>query len=150
MGQIPLDPCDLSRELVSASLDGELAELDAVRLDAHLAVCGACRTYAARAAEAARLLREAPLEQLTIPIVLPGRRLAVARKLQVAAAAAALAVTVGLSSAVSTISSPAPSHAHARSSASSVKLRFPEQELRMLQRASQARSNRVIRSRLAL
>jgi hypothetical protein len=148
MGQLPLDPCDTSRELVSASLDGELAELDAVRLEGHLAVCSGCRTYAAGAAEAARMLRETPLEELTVPIVLPSRRLAVARKLQVAAAAAALAVTVGLSAALSTISSPSP--APVRSDATAVKLRFPEQELRMLQRASQARSNRAFHSRLAL
>lgn len=148
MGQSPLNQCDSIRELVSASLDRELPELDVVRLDTHLAVCGGCRTYAAGAAEAARLLRQAPLEKLTIPIVLPGRRLAVARKLQVAAAAAALFVTVGLSAAVSTISSP--SRAHARGSATAAKLRFPEQELRMLQRASQARENRAIHSRLAL
>jgi hypothetical protein len=149
MGQLPLNACDSIRELVSVSLDGELPELDAVRLDAHLAVCEGCRTYGAGAAEAARLLREAPLEELTIPIVLPGRRLAVARKLQVAAAAAALAVTVGLSAAVSTISS-SHSRAQVHRSASTAKLRFPEQELRMLQRASQARANRANHSRLAL
>jgi predicted anti-sigma-YlaC factor YlaD len=149
MGQLRLDPCDSSRELVSASLDGELAEFDAVRLDAHLAVCSACRTYAAGAAEAARLLREAPLEHLTIPILLPSRRLAVARKLQVAAAAAALAVTVGLSAAVSTISSRVAS-SHPHRTAAAAKLRFPEQELRMLQRASQARANRNNHSRLVL
>ena len=151
MGQIPLNACDSIRELVSLSLDGELPELDAVRVDAHLAVCEGCRTYAAGAAEAARVLREAPLEELTIPIVLPGRRLAVARKLQVAAAAAALAVTVGLSAAVSTISSSSSSsHARAHRSTSAAKLRFPEQELRMLQRASQARASRANHSRLAL
>ncbi len=149
MGQLPLNPCDSIRELVSVSLDGELPELDAVRLDAHLAVCEGCGTYAAGAAEAARLLREAPLEELTIPIVLPGRRIAVARKLQVAAAAAALVVTVGLSAVVSTISSSS-SRAQAHPSASAAKLRFPEQELRMLQRASQARANRANHSRLAL
>jgi CHASE3 domain sensor protein len=150
MGQIPIHQCDSIRELVSVSLDRELPELDAVRLQAHLGVCAGCRTYAAGAAEAARLLRETPLEEPSIPIVLPSRRLAVARKLQVAAAAAALAVTVGLSAAVSTVSSP--SRAPARSSAktASAKLRFPEQELRMLQRASQARSNLANHSRLAL
>jgi anti-sigma factor RsiW len=148
MGQLPLNPCDQIRELVSASLDGELPELDVVRLEGHLAVCTGCSTYAAGAREAARLLREAPLEELTVPIVLPRRRLAVARKLQVAAAAAALVVTVGLSAAVNTISSPSPAPVH--SSAAAAKLRFPEQELRMLQRASQARSNRAIHSRLAL
>jgi predicted anti-sigma-YlaC factor YlaD len=149
MGQLPLNACDSIRELVSVSLDGELPELDAVRLDAHLAVCEGCRTYAAGAGEAARLLREAPLEELRIPIVLPGRRLAVARKLQVAAAAAALAVTVGLSAAVSTISS-SQSRAQVHRSASAAKLRFPEQELRMLERASHARANRANHSRLAL
>jgi anti-sigma factor RsiW len=148
MGQLPLNPCDPIRELVSASLDGELTELDAVRVDSHLAVCAGCRTYAVGAREASRLMRETPLESLATPIVLPGRRLAVARKLQVAAAAAALVVTLGLSAAVSTISSPARSHA--RSSAVPSKLRFPEQELRMLQRASQARSNLANHSRLAL
>jgi anti-sigma factor RsiW len=148
MGQISLQTCDRVRELVSASLDGELSELEDVRLQAHLAVCGGCRTYAAGATEAARLLRDAPLEQLNVPILLPGRRLAVARKLQVAAAAAALVATVGLSAAVGTLTSP--SRHHARSSVQAAKLRFPEQELRMLERASQARSNRVNHSRIAL
>jgi len=154
MGQLPLNQCDSIRELVSASLDGELPELDGVRLQAHLGVCAGCRAYAAGAAEASRLLRDTPLEELSVAIVLPSRRLALARKLQVTAAAAALAVTVGLSAVVSTVSSPARSHAvrsaSSASSTSSAKLRFPEQELRMLQRASQARANRANHSRLAL
>jgi len=147
MGQIPLHICDQVRELVSASLDGELSELNAARVQSHLTACVGCRTYAAGAAEASRLLRESPLEEMSVPIVLPSRRLAVARKLQVAAAAAALAVTVGLSAAVATISSSPRSHARANAKAS--KLRFPEQELRMLQQASEARSNRVVH-RIAL
>jgi predicted anti-sigma-YlaC factor YlaD len=146
MGQIPLQMCDQVRELVSASLDGELSELNAARVESHVAVCAGCRTYAAGAAEAARMLRQAPLEEMTVPIVLPSRRLAVARKLQVAAAAAALAVTVGLSAAVATISSSPRSHVRA---AKAAKLRFPEQELRMLEQASEARSNRVVH-RIAL
>jgi putative zinc finger protein len=148
MGQISLHTdCDPMRELFSGSLDGELSELDGARLQAHLAVCSGCSAYAAGAEEAARLLRGTPLEELSIPIVLPGRRLAVARKLQVAAAAAALIVTVGISAAVATLSSSP--QAHARSSAKAAKLRFPEQELRMLHLASQARSNLVIHSRIA-
>jgi predicted anti-sigma-YlaC factor YlaD len=141
MGQIPLHTCDQVRELVSLSLDGELSELDGARMQSHLAVCSGCRTYAAGATEASRLLRETPLEELNVPIMLPGRRLAIARRLQVAAAAAALVVTVGLSAAVSTVSSP--SRSQGRSTANAAKLRFPEQELRMLQRASQVRANRV-------
>ena len=140
MGQIPLNTCDRVRELVSASLDGELSELDGARVQSHLTGCVGCRTYATTAEEAARLLRQAPLEELRVPIVLPGRRLALSRKLQVASAAAALVVTVGLSAAVATISSS--SRSHVRSSAPAAKLRFPDQELRMLQRVShQARSH---------
>jgi predicted anti-sigma-YlaC factor YlaD len=148
MGQISLHTCESVRALVSASLDGELSELDAVRVQSHLAVCRGCSTYAAGAAEASRLLRQTPLEELSVPIVLPSRRVAVARKLQVAAAAAALAVTVGLSAAVATISSS--SRPHVQRGANASKLRFPEQELRMLERASEARSNLVIHSRIAL
>jgi predicted anti-sigma-YlaC factor YlaD len=148
MGQISLNNCDAMRELFSASLDGELAELDAARLQAHLAVCSGCSAYAAGAGETSRLLRQTPLEELNFPIMLPGRRLAVARKLQVAAAAAALLATVGLSAAVATLSSGSQARAH--SSAKASNLRFPEQELRMLQRASEARSNLANHSRLAL
>src|SRR5215831_15560398 len=103
MGQISLDSCDRMRELFSASLDGELAELDEARVQAHLAGCGACRAYADTAAAASRLVRAAPLEQPSFPIVVPGR---------------------------------ASSH-HATQSA---KLRFPDQELRMLRSASHAPS----------
>lgn len=140
MGQISLHTCNAIRELYSASLDDELAELDAARLETHLRVCGSCRAYAAAAQTAARFVRQAPLEEPSFPIVVPGRRLAVARKLQVAAAAAAVCVTVGLSVAVGTIGGPssAPTTHRATQSAN---LRFPDQELRMLQRTSQARSH---------
>ena len=148
MGQISFQTCDRVRELVSASLDGELTELERARIQAHLAACSGCRTYAAGAAEASRLLRSTPPEELNVPIVLPGRRLAVAYKLQVAAAAAALVITVGLSAAVATISSSPRSHV--RTGANASNLRFPEQELRMLQRASQARSATASHSRIAL
>jgi predicted anti-sigma-YlaC factor YlaD len=141
MGQISLNTaCDRVRELYSASLDGELPELDEARLRAHLGACAGCRAYADTAEATSRLVRETPLEELTVSIVVPGRRLAVARKLQVAAAAAAVAVTVGLSVAVGSITGPSPSHA-TRTASPSAKLRFPDQELRMLQRVSQARSH---------
>jgi predicted anti-sigma-YlaC factor YlaD len=141
MGQISLNSaCDPMRELFSASLDGELSELDDARLQAHLAACAGCRAYAATAAAAASLVRQTPLEEPTVRIVVPGRRLAVARKLQVASAAAAVAVTVGLSVAVGNVGGPSSSHA-APAARSSASLRFPDQELRMLERASQARSH---------
>jgi predicted anti-sigma-YlaC factor YlaD len=139
MGQIPLPACERMRELLSASLDGELSELDEVRLQDHLVRCAGCRAYAAAADTTARLVRHTPLEQPGFAIVVPGRRLAVARKLQVAAAAAAVAATVGLSAAVGTISGPSSHRTH--TTAASAKLRFPDQELRMLERVSHARSH---------
>lgn len=147
MGQISLHMCDQVRELVSASLDGELSELEAARVAAHVASCASCAAYASSSGRASQLLRETPLEQLTVPIVLPGHRLAVARKLQVAAAAAALVATVGLSAVVGSMSSS--SRSFTPSSAKASKLRFPEQELRMLEQASEVRANRVTH-RLAL
>ncbi|SRR6266536_4007387 len=150
MGQLLSNDCDRMREQVSASLDGELSELETARLQAHLGICAACRTYAAGAAAAARLLQESPLEELDFPIVLPRRRLAAARRLQVGAAAAALVVTVGLSAVVGTIGSTSGSRdRNASKEARAAKLRFPEQELRMLYRASEVRSNLVIHSRIA-
>lgn len=137
MGQISLPTCDRMRELFSASLDGELSELDEARLQAHLASCAGCLAYANASESATSLVRQTPLEDIGVPIVIPGRRLALARKLQVTAAAAAVAVTVGLGAAVGTLSGPS-SH-HTQRSAPSSSLRFPEQELRMLRRASQIR-----------
>ena len=140
MGQISLHSCDGIRELYSASLDGELSELDSARLHAHLATCTGCRAYAATTATASRIVRHTPLEQPTFPVVIPGRRVAVARKLQVVAAAAAVTVTIGLSVAIGTIGGPSAARATHKASPSQ-KLRFPDQELRMLQRASQARTH---------
>jgi predicted anti-sigma-YlaC factor YlaD len=145
MGQISLQTCDRIRELCSAAVDGELSELDDARVQAHLATCAPCAAFAATAAGTSRLVRTTPLEELQIPIVLPGRRIAVARKLQVVAAAAAVTMTVGLSAAVGTLGN-APSVRHSPTARQSVKLRFPDQELKMLERASQARTH----TRLAL
>ena len=144
MGQISLDSCDRVRELFSVSLDGELSELEEAQLQAHLARCAGCRTYADGAAGAARLVRATPLEQPSFPIVVPGRRRAVGRRLQAAAAAAAVAATIGLSVAIGSLAGPgsAPEHRATQSAT----LRFPDQELRMLKSASHAAS----RPRLAL
>src|SRR5213596_967710 len=140
MGQISLHTCDRMRELYSASLDGELPELDEARLRAHLGACAGCRAYADTAEATSRLVRQTPLEDLAFQIVVPGRRLAVARKLQVASAAAAVAVTIGMGVAVANIGGSSASRAAPKASPSA-KLRFPDQELRMLQRTSQARSH---------
>ena len=131
MGQLPSNDCDRLREQVSASLDGELSQLESARLQAHLAGCASCRAFAATAGAASRLLQASPLEELQFAVALPSRRrLAAARKLQVAAAAAALTVTVGLSAALGTLSSSSGSRQHASAPAAhNSRLRFPEQEL---------------------
>src|SRR3954454_974788 len=106
MGQIPLPACARMRELLSASLDGELSELDEVRLQDHLVRCSGCRAYAATADATARLVRHTPLEQPSFAIVARGCPLAPARKLKAPAAGAAVAPPVGLSSGGGTIGGP--------------------------------------------
>lgn len=151
MGQLPSTDCEQMRGYVSASLDGELSEVERVRLEVHLDSCAGCRAYAADSAEASRILRQTPLEELQFPIQLPSRRLAVARRLQVAAAAAALAVTVGLSAMIGSVGSSQGPGPNAPSVATqAAKLRFPEQELRMLHQASAIRGRLAVHSRLAL
>ena len=140
MGQLSSNDCEHLREQISAALDGELSPFERARVDAHLAACGICRAYATDAASAARMIRSTPLEEISVPFVLPSRRLALARKVQVAAAAAALLAAVGLASVAGSVGPSAPSHVRSNASAAK-KLRFPEQELRMLQRASQARTH---------
>src|SRR5919197_6193448 len=88
MGQHSSMDCDQLRKQISASIDGELSPFEQARVDAHLALCGACREYADTAAAASRLIRAAALEEPVVPFVLPRKRLALARKVQLGAAAA--------------------------------------------------------------
>jgi predicted anti-sigma-YlaC factor YlaD len=92
----PPTDCPAAREAVSARLDGELSELEAARLDAHLLCCPGCRRFADGAAALARELHAAALEMPRTPVVLarPPRRLA----LSTWAAAASLLLAVGGSS----------------------------------------------------
>lgn len=152
MGQVSTD-CEHARGAISESLDGELSEVEVARLEAHLAHCQACRAYSANTARTASLLRDAPLETLDFPIALPSRRLAVARRLQVAAAAAALVLTVGLSAVIGSVGgggSGLSVRSASASSAQPAKLRFTEQELRMLYRASSARDGLNVHGRMMM
>jgi predicted anti-sigma-YlaC factor YlaD len=97
--------CRRTRELVSLALDGELSELDAARLEAHLAGCTACRQLEVELAGLTFALRGAPLEQLSHPVSLPQRVRWSLRPLQVGAAAAAIAVAAGLAGVVGTVRS---------------------------------------------
>lgn len=85
---VPPTTCQRAREAVSLQLDGELSELGAARLAAHLRDCAVCAAYAEEISAIAGRLRTAPLEQPEAPVALPARR----RRpgLQIAAAAAAV------------------------------------------------------------
>jgi anti-sigma factor RsiW len=88
--------CERMREAVSARLDGELSELEAIRLRTHLDGCESCREFEASAGFSTTALRAAPLEPLTRPIALPSRRkVSVPFRMPAAAAAAVLMVAAG-------------------------------------------------------
>ena len=90
--------CDRAREALSLALDGELSELGQASLDAHLERCTECRAFGAESSALSQLLRQAPREEMSVPIVLPRTgRLSAARLLQAGAAAAAVALVAGLS-----------------------------------------------------
>jgi predicted anti-sigma-YlaC factor YlaD len=89
---VPPTDCMLARESASVRLDGELSELEAARLDAHLRVCADCRAYAAEVGAIAGQLRAAPLERPGEQFVLPRRRVFSGMRLEAAVAAAAVAV----------------------------------------------------------
>ena len=82
------------REAVSAQLDGELSELEAIRLRTHLEACESCREFEASANFSTAALRMAPLEPLTRPIALPSRR-RISLRVPAAAAAAVVMVAAG-------------------------------------------------------
>src|ERR687888_2462420 len=106
MGQHHLDECERIRRYAAWSVDGELSEMESAALAAHLATCTSCNAYAASLEEAARLVRQTPLEDLDFPIVLPSRRLRIARTVQVGAAAAAVAAGARLPATASSSASP--------------------------------------------
>lgn len=104
--------CGQTRELVSLELDGELSELEAARLDAHLADCAACRELSSELGGLTLAIRTTPVEQLERPVTLPRRARWSLRPLQVGAAAAAVAIAAGLAGIVGTVHSHAPAQPH--------------------------------------
>jgi anti-sigma factor RsiW len=102
------EQCRASRELISLELDGELSELESVRLAAHLDGCATCRALQAELGGLTSVLRTAPLEPLSRPIALPQRVRVFLRPLQVGAAAAAIAVVAGLAGVLGTLRANAP------------------------------------------
>jgi anti-sigma factor RsiW len=70
---VPSTACMEAREAASARLDGELAELDAARLDAHLRGCADCAAFVRTAEATARLVRQAPLDTAIVGFRPAGR-----------------------------------------------------------------------------
>ena len=89
---VPPSDCARARESASARLDGELAELPAAQLEAHLRSCPECRAYARAIGSITRELRAAPLAQPAgVAFVLQRRR-----RVGFAPAAAAAAIVVAV------------------------------------------------------
>jgi anti-sigma factor RsiW len=95
---VPPSDCTRARESASARLDGELVELQAAQLEAHLRSCPECQAYATGIAASTGLLRAAALDQpagaIFTPMLHRRRRIGVLP----AAAAAAIVVAVAGSS----------------------------------------------------
>jgi predicted anti-sigma-YlaC factor YlaD len=72
--QFRSNACDRAREYVSRRLDGDLSELEAVLLRAHLKRCLACRDFDAALVGHTTLLRNSQLEPLGFQIRLPSLR----------------------------------------------------------------------------
>jgi anti-sigma factor RsiW len=107
--------CDRAREWSSLRLDGELSQLERALLDAHLARCAACRSFAAETAAYTLELRSFEPEQPTAPIVLPRRATGSFRSLQTGVAAAMVIAAAALGSALGVLER---SHSNAKATQS--------------------------------
>ncbi|HEY1367221.1 MAG TPA: zf-HC2 domain-containing protein [Gaiellaceae bacterium] len=94
-----VDPdCARSRELVSRDLDGELSEHERAGLRTHLAACASCASFAAATSGITAVLRQTPLDDVSVTVVPVRRRsrgMSLAVKVGVAAAAVAAAFAMG-------------------------------------------------------
>ncbi len=90
-------PCERWVRAISLRLDGEASELENAALERHLATCSRCSEIAADTALLTHLLREAPLVELTRPIVVTSPRRV--RKQLVRRTAAVFVVATGLAAA---------------------------------------------------
>jgi hypothetical protein len=91
--------CDRARGWAALAPDGELAMLESRLLEAHLAHCAGCRSFAEQVAAIAAELRAAAAERSSRRLVLPAapvRRSAYTRARSVASVAAVAAMAVGI------------------------------------------------------
>jgi predicted anti-sigma-YlaC factor YlaD len=89
---VPPSDCTRARESASARLDGELVELEAAQLEAHLRSCLECRAYAAGIEVVTLELRAAPPVEPDAPAFTIQRRRRIGLVPAVAAAAVVAAV----------------------------------------------------------
>jgi predicted anti-sigma-YlaC factor YlaD len=95
---VPPSDCTRARESASARLDGELVELEAAQLEAHLRSCPECQAYAGGIMASTGLLRAAALDQPSGAMFTPMRQRRRRMGVLPAAAAAAIVVAVAGSS----------------------------------------------------
>jgi predicted anti-sigma-YlaC factor YlaD len=89
-----------AREAASLRLDGELFELEAVRLGLHLRDCADCRAYARELGAIATTLRSAPLEEPRFEVFALHRRSGLRIHAAAVAAVGLVAAVVGSSFAI--------------------------------------------------
>jgi anti-sigma factor RsiW len=92
--------CERARFWASLRADGELSELESALLDAHLARCSSCRTFALRSDEIVVGLRAARLEQPAPLVLRPQRTLRTALRALQVVVAATVVVSAGVLAAV--------------------------------------------------
>jgi len=90
--------CERARTQLSASVDGELSQLEQADLRRHLAGCASCQAYEAELGAFSHALRTSPLAQPDFPIFVPRRRRIMVARVQVAAVAAAVVATIAFAS----------------------------------------------------
>jgi ferric-dicitrate binding protein FerR (iron transport regulator) len=101
--------CDRARAWTSRRSDSELSEFECALLDAHLACCPACATFAEDVGSITSALRSAPLAKLSRPVDIAVRRRR-SYRLPTTAAASAAAVVVTLAGAFAMLGSSGPKH----------------------------------------
>jgi anti-sigma factor RsiW len=84
-------PCERTRTLVSALLDGAGGEFERRLVEAHVRSCPECAEFRARATAITDMLRSAPLESVVCQVQVPRSALRHARARRIVSVAAAFA-----------------------------------------------------------
>lgn len=74
MGDVRPIECERTRRSLSVSLDHELTEFEQALVGAHVERCEPCFAFQRRITEVTAAVRAAPLERLSMPIMLPAAR----------------------------------------------------------------------------